>query len=132
MERLGGRKFLLTLGVFAAGTAIDLLTPRGLSENLMQLFMAGAIGFGVVNVGASAVYSRQPKGKPEVDTSKLEELISKIPQAQAIDQEEIFKRINGLANQNANLTAILSDSQKLQAQTYQTLLAAVQGGQKQQ
>jgi hypothetical protein len=131
-ERLGGRKFLITLGVFLAGTAIDLLTERGLSENLKELFMAGAIGFGIVNVGASAVYSKEKKEQaPPVDTSKLEELIKSIP-APPGDSSEILTSINGLANQNAHLTKLVADLAKLQGETYKILMAAVQGGQNQQ
>ena len=40
IQKLGGRKTLITIICLAAGVAIDLATSRGLSENLLYLMIA--------------------------------------------------------------------------------------------
>jgi predicted nucleic acid-binding Zn-ribbon protein len=56
--------------VLVGGVAIDLLTARGLSENLLYLLMAIPTGFGVVNVGAHAIHAK--KSQPEAPSQTID------------------------------------------------------------
>lgn len=83
LSKLGGRKFLLTLLVLTGGVAIDLLTARGLSENLLYLLMAIPTGFGVVNVGAHAIHAK--KSQPQTETSPATDLTPVLEQIKALE-----------------------------------------------
>lgn len=106
LEKIGGRKFIVSIGIMIAGIVIDLVTARGLSENLMYLLMAGATGFGVVNVGGHFVNAKKEevkakKGRPPETKVKIDakEIEAKI--------EPIQKSLTALSNRQA------ADSQTL-------------------
>lgn len=50
--KLGGRKFLLAVGVLIAGIVLELLAPKGLTDTMATLFIGVVAGFGVTNAAA--------------------------------------------------------------------------------
>lgn len=77
-EKLGGRKFLLTLIVIGVGTAIELLTTRGVSTGFVSL-LVGVLGvFSASNVAiTNKAINQAPAadGTPSpsaIDTSLIE------------------------------------------------------------
>jgi len=70
-DKFGGRKAVMTGIVLTIGLTVDLLTERGLSENLLYLLIAAAGGFMVGNVGEHAASAQKAKAQ---DGTKLLEL----------------------------------------------------------
>jgi len=61
LDKVGGRKLLVTAVCLLAGVAIDLYTTRGLSANLLQLMIA-IIGIYVTGNVLNKVAGRDAKG----------------------------------------------------------------------
>jgi len=102
--------------------------------------MAIPTGFGVVNVGAHAMFvkEKQATQKPQkttVDTSKVEAIVAELPsKVEAIVKEaaatstdqEVLTRLQALQNSTIVMTDALKQASQLQGQTYQLLASALQ------
>ena len=102
-EKIGGRKFVYIILILSIGTAVDLLTERGLSSNLLYLLMGGAGIYVTGNVVKAKVdgkggktslekrlderdavllqYLEAINGGVTIGNQGLETILSKIPKA---------------------------------------------------
>jgi hypothetical protein len=100
-DLVGGRKMALTLTAVAVGTAIELLTERGLSPTF-GAFLAGAIAsFSAANVittvkslgiESSTATSEEPVAAPEVN----KELEAKVEQLRAETEANLTQAANAI------------------------------------
>ncbi len=87
IQKLGGRKVIFGLLLLAVGVALDMLAPKGLSVNMVQLMSFIGVGFflgnGVEHM-ANAVKKKKPSGGDSSGASK--EILQKIDQIQLAQQ----------------------------------------------
>jgi hypothetical protein len=78
-DKLGGRKFVLTLIVIAVATAVQILSPTGVTEAFSALLVGVTGVFGAANAfvttKAPAVTPDAPEAPPAPDTSHIEEAV---------------------------------------------------------
>ena len=110
------------MAALLAGVLVDILAPKGLSDNVMYLLMTAIAGFGVANVGAHAVHVKTQENNgpdPEVqyaDSAKIssiegivsgvEDQVDKLVALAEAPKEEnaddpVLKAVLNLAKQNA-------------------------------
>lgn len=66
LEALGGRKFLLTIIIIAVGSAVHVLSPKGMSTELTALLIGAMTAYGASNafVTSSAISAGLGEGAP--------------------------------------------------------------------
>lgn len=102
IDAIGGRKVIMSLVILAAGTAIDLVTPRGLSENLMYLMLAIAGFYSTANVVAKKFGEDVTEAPPQELSQQvqyLEQFSSGVTAQVAALQEQVSannKRLSAL------------------------------------
>jgi apolipoprotein N-acyltransferase len=121
LEALGGRKFLLTLIVIAVGTAVQILSPHGVTEAFTALLIGVTATFGASNAFLSAkfagVQSEQVASPPTVDVAAIQHEIE--------NSLELAKSAMGAATEAHSLA-----QQADQSATYQSeAIAKLQEGQ---
>jgi hypothetical protein len=69
-EKMGGRKFVLTMIVLAIGTLIELNTERGVSDGFTALLIGASAVFGFSNAAVSmkALTVKEEQGEEGVET----------------------------------------------------------------
>ena len=93
MQKLGGRKFILTLIAMAIGTAIEIYTTRGISPSFAGLLAGLITAFSAANWAVSKDHFKKvsAKGK-ETDNKTLEDIKNNI-QAIANSQADVMQGI---------------------------------------
>lgn len=72
VEALGGRKFLLSVLAMAVGAAVEIWSPKGLSETL-AIFLAGLSGsYGLANAFAKGKEHSRQASEDEEDVAVME------------------------------------------------------------
>lgn len=105
---LGGRKMALTLLAVAVGTAVDLLTERGLSATFAT-FLAGAVGaFSAANV-INTVKTANTVVTTTLDSARMEALEQDI----VINHNETQKNFQETASVVQNLAATIENMRKV-------------------
>jgi len=97
MKKLGGRKVVISLLLVAVGAAVDLLTARGLSDNLLYLLLAVGGGFIVGNTAVHVAYrkiggtaaSMAPPSPPQIDTEGLDKKIQALSNRQELSMQTL-------------------------------------------
>ncbi len=122
IQKLGGRKFLVTLGVMGAGVAIDLLTEKGLSDNVMYLLFGASTGFGVVNVGKYALNLKDKQAQielqPVVDLTPVLEAVEGLRSKRAkggtpkVDLTPLNRQLEGIVKLIEEKTKPGQDAEK--------------------
>ncbi len=102
-DKLGGRKFVMTLLMISVATAIDLCTARGLSENMMMLLMSAA---GIFITGNAAEYFAK-KGVSQEVTTSAEPVEINYPDLTNLSQK-VEVVMNGVNLSNQALAKIIS------------------------
>lgn len=73
IDSLGGRKFLLTLLTLAIGTAVQILSPLGVTTEFAALLVGLTTAFGAANAVITATATNAEGTTPaQVDTTELD------------------------------------------------------------
>lgn len=110
IERLGGRKFLLTLIAVAVGTAVELTTARGITTSFAGLLAALVAAYGAANAvitNKGITMNAAAEGTEEaadavsnVDFAPIETKLNELAEQQ-MKQAELLANV-GLSAQNTN------------------------------
>lgn len=71
-EKIGGRKFVLTMIVLAIGTIIELNTERGVSDGFTALLIGASAVFGLSNAAVSMKALTVKEGQAESSSASEE------------------------------------------------------------
>lgn len=112
LQKLGGRKFLLTLLAIAVGTAIELLTERGLTAAFAGLMGTLIAAFGLANAGIERAHVKSNEGKKDDDALKQvrSEVSKLLSLAQEMNNEENTQKF-------VDLLTEIRDTSSITAQT---------------
>lgn len=125
IKALGGRKLVLAVVLLVAGIAVELLSTKGLTENLLyllgMLYGSFTVGNGVEHVQISKRVAKQEK---EVVTSNVSMTLPPPPEPPVIPdysgelsliQSQIEALQEAIANQTAGVTYVVQTLRDLQA-----------------
>ena len=105
MGKLGGRKVAITLLCLAAGVAIDLMTERGLSQNLLYL-MLGIIGTYVTGNVISKKFNPTEGAQPQMFDNKVAERVDLIEQYVSALDASVQQTNQNMDNTNKRIAAV--------------------------
>ncbi len=114
LDKLGGRKFLLTLLIIAVGTAVQVLSPKGVTTEFTALLIGVATAFGASNAWVS---SKAMDAASEGGSEEAQPVVDLSPITAELDQVK------------ANL-ASLSESAQTHAQSLMIMQQGVDTAQK--
>lgn len=105
-EKMGGRKFVLSLIVIAVGTAVQILSPHGVTESFTALLIGVAGVFGASNAFVSA--------KSVGAVSEATDVASEpaLPAGPSPEQEEQIKALEAQLAQQSQVIAQLQSIAK--------------------
>lgn len=107
IEKIGGRKFVLTMIVIAVGTAVQILSPHGVTDAFVALLVGVSAAFGATN----AIVSRKA-----IDLEMKQIEGSETVAAEPVTAQVDFTPVNGqLAALNSQI-ATLQEVSAIQAQ----------------
>lgn len=102
-DLLGGRKLVLGFIVIAIGVAMDLLTPNGLSSNLLYLLCFISTSFFLANAAVTASYSKNGNSANETAQSALDATNTKLDAVQG----QVNQVVNGIATVQQAISYII-------------------------
>lgn len=109
IESLGGRKFLLTLIALGIGTAVQILSPKGVTTEFAALLAALITSFGAANAFITARAQEEPAEPPPVDHSRVEKLEGDVDAAHGY----VAQRLDAVELNIKNLAEITSVTAKM-------------------
>ncbi len=118
LDKLGGRKFLLTLIVIGVGSLVQALTAKGVTTEFAALLIGAATAFGASN----AAISLKSMGMTSTSEGSSEE---PVVQAPPVDLAPVFNEISFLNDRIGSLT----QAANVHAESLQTLQEGVAAAQ---
>jgi len=111
LEALGGRKFLLTLLTLAVGTAVQILSPHGVTTEFAALLVGLTTAFGAANALITSATSQPVAAAGEttpqpVDLGPLEGKVSSLYEAVSIQSRQLEQTEGNVAALNGALAKV--------------------------